>query len=81
MLATCWSKNAYGSLYVARQVAAAAAKRGDVVSAYQCPFHTLHDERHWHVGHAPNLHHVERLALAIRWCSAHPDEVPTPPPG
>lgn len=80
MLASCWSKNAYGSLYQARQVAAVAAKRGDSCSPYQCPFHTLRPERHWHIGHVPSTHHVERMAAAIRWCTQHPDELPEPGP-
>ena len=46
MLASCWGKNAYASLYQARQIAATAeAKTHEQIQPYQCPFHTLRAER------------------------------------
>lgn len=79
MRTTCWKKQAYSSLHMANLVVAHAASLGDQVTAYQCPFHTLHEHRHWHVGHPPNHYRVTRMALAIRWCAQHHDELPTPP--
>lgn len=81
MLASCWSKNAYPSLYQARQIAAAAqAKTHEPIQPYQCPFHTLRADRHWHIGHVPSHEDVARMALAIRWCAQHPDQLPVPGP-
>lgn len=79
MEGSCWRKHKYESQHHARQDAARlSASQPRPVIAYRCPFHSLHDGKHWHVGHPPNSRHLERIALAIRWCTAHPDETPTP---
>lgn len=81
MVDSCWRKKAYPSLGQARHDAARiVATEGGTVQAYRCPFHSLHAEKHWHVGHLPNRWHLERIAAAIRWCGSHPDEVPQPHP-
>ena len=85
MAASCWTKRAYPSLHVARRIIAAHEAAGTVgpgqfgLQPYRCPFHTLHPGTHWHIGHAPRHEHVVRLALALRWCHAHPLEQPRPP--
>lgn len=82
MMATCWRKKAYRSQGQARRDAARLAARDGVAMAhYRCAVHTMHEGKHWHVGHAPSQEHVERYALAIRWVTAHPDELPVPPEG
>lgn len=74
MAGSCWRNVAIHSLYAARMAAA----QHPTTVPYQCPFHTLHPERHWHIGSPPSQHHMERLALALLWCQQHPDELPTP---
>lgn len=81
MLDSCWRKKAYATQAHARADAARlTATQVRPLIAYRCPFHSLHVEKHFHVGHPPHAGHVEAIALAIRWCTAHPDEVPQPHP-
>lgn len=51
---------------------------GQHVTAYQCPFGSIRDGRHWHVGHPPTIDHMERLALAVRFVAEHPDLIRAP---
>lgn len=80
MREACWRKKPYPTQRQARADAAALVATGSMVEAYRCPFHSLHEAKHWHVGHQPPLGHLERIAATIRWCAQHPDEVPQPHP-
>lgn len=75
----CWRKHRYETWRHARHDARTVAERaGRVLTPYRCPFSSLTGE-HWHFGRPPAHEVVVKLALVIRWVTAHPDEVPAPP--
>lgn len=60
-----------------REVAQRMRLEGRRVSPYRCPFSRWTGGEHWHVGTCPNVQHLERIALAMRWANEHPGlEVP-----
>lgn len=61
----CERKVAMGRA-AAMSVGARARGEGTRISAYRCPFLLVEWEEHWHVGHAPAMATLVRIAEMLR---------------
>jgi hypothetical protein len=61
---TCGCKQRFDHPWAARVAAGLVrARTGQPICPYRCPFSA---DRHWHIGPAPSLEAMKRIALAIR---------------